>query len=238
MPADQAKLTAAELVKLTPAEQMVAQVHRGTQMAANHVAYLKKLKANGFEPKVAYDIGASALHWTREVKKLWPRCRMVLFDAHAPAEFLYKEHLHYVGVLSDTDHGSRRFYSNDDAFSGNSYYREVGSVQADAIFPETSGTMRETRTLDSVVQEFRFPRPDLVKIDVQGAEIDILHGGKQTLSHAKHLLVELQHTMYNKGAPLAAEAVTYIEMHGWKCIAPAFSSNGPFDADYGFERVL
>jgi len=135
------QITAAERAKLTPAEQMVAHVNRTVHMPEAHVAYLQKLKASGFEPRVAYDIGAAALHWTSEVKKLWPKCKMVLFDAHAPAAFLYKEHKHYIGVLSDVDYSPRKFYQNDNFFGGNSYYREVGSAMADTLFPERDGVV-------------------------------------------------------------------------------------------------
>ena len=39
-------------------------------MPQNHVNYLVKLKNEGFEPKVIYDIGSCVLHWTNVAKKI------------------------------------------------------------------------------------------------------------------------------------------------------------------------
>ena len=47
------------------------------------------------------------------------------------------------------------------------------------------------------------------------------------------MVVELQHTEYNKGALLANESIPLIEELGWNCIDPLFQNNG-CDGDYGF----
>lgn len=203
----------------------------------SHKNYLRNLKASGFEPKVIYDIGACVLHWTRFVEQLWPNAEIIAFDAFEPAEFLYKEHniKYHLGVLSDQDNKEVKFYQNDMLPGGNSYYREIG-CQGGRFFPEDSFKVLQTRTLDSVVQERGFPLPDLVKIDVQGAEKDLISGATNTLVNTKHLIVEMQHEEYNQGAPKVDETRPYIESLGFSCIAPLFSNNGP-DGDYGFVRV-
>ena len=94
----------------------------------------------------------------------------------------------------------------------------------------------KTSTLDSVVKQKNFPLPDLVKMDVQGAEIDILHGGINTISNAQRLILELQIVEYNKGAKLSGESLQIIESMGWKCEDPLFCDNGP-DGDYGFVKI-
>jgi hypothetical protein len=93
----------------------------------------------------------------------------------------------------------------------------------------------KTKTLDTVVNQRGFPLPDFVKIDVQGAELDILKGGITTIGNAERMIVELQHVEYNQGAKLANESLPIIESMGWKCSDPLFQNNGP-DGDYGFVR--
>lgn len=48
---------------------------------------------------------------------------------------------------------------------------------------------------------------DFVKIDVQGAELDVLTHGTKTLEKAKFLLMELSFVEYNSGAPLIDEVL-------------------------------
>ena len=44
-----------------------------------------------------------------------------------------------------------------------------------------------------------WPAPDLIKMDIQGAEMDVLKGAQDCLKTCKDLIVELQTVEYNKG---------------------------------------
>ena len=202
----------------------------------NHFNYLKSLKDSGFEPKVIYDIGSCVLHWTNKAKELWPNATFILFDAFREAEFLYSNYDYHIGVLCDQDNRELRFYKNINLPGGNSYYREVGCENG-KYFPVDNFVIETGMTLDTIVKTRGFPLPDLIKIDVQGAEKDIISGGKNVLSNATHLICEMQHTNYNDGAPKVTETLPYIESLGWKCIAPMLQNNGP-DADYGFINLM
>lgn len=199
-----------------------------------HIHYLLNLKKVGFEPSVIYDIGACVMHWTRIAQVIWPNAKVIMFDAFQPAEFLYKESgIDYaIGVLGNEDGKVVKFYQNDYLPTGNSYYKENN----DAIFPEDRYVEHTMHTLDTVVQKRGFPLPDLIKIDVQGAEKDILAGAPMCLAHTKRMIVEMQAVDYNRGAPKVDETLPFIESLGWKCTAPKFSDNGA-DADYGFVKL-
>jgi FkbM family methyltransferase len=197
----------------------------------DHVKYLRKLKSEGLEPKVIYDIGSCVLHWTNEAKNIWSDSKYVLFDAFEPAEFLYEGYDYHIGVLSDSVK-TVEWWQNDMMPGGNSYYREIGRTD---FFTDGMSTMRLTKTLDEVVKERGFPPPDFIKIDVQGCELDILKGATETLKSVKDLVVELQHMEYNKGAPQVQESLPFIESLGFKCVTPMFAYNGP-DADYHFRK--
>lgn len=199
-----------------------------------HVQYLWYLKRIGFEPKIIYDIGSCVLNWAKEAKLVWPNAKIILFDAFQPAEFLYTGYDYHIGVLSDADNKLLKFYQNEMMPGGNSYYREIGFDNG-RYFPENKYIEMRSKTLDTVVRECGFPLPDLVKIDVQGAEIDILRGGTNTIQNARRLIVELQAIEYNLGAMTADSSLPIIENMGWKCCDPLFQNNGP-DGDYGFVR--
>jgi FkbM family methyltransferase len=201
----------------------------------NHIEYLYKLKREGFEPKVIYDIGSCVLHWTTYAKKIWPDAKIILFDAFEPAEFLYKQYDYYIGVLSDKDDNIVKFYQNDYFPTGSSYYREIGCEGK--FFPEDKYIEKTTKTLDTIVKERGYPLPDFIKMDVQGSELDIINGGRNTIKHAKRMIVELQHTEYNLGAKLCNESIAIIERTGWTCTDPLFQNNG-CDGDYGFVNNL
>lgn len=66
------------------------------------------------------------------------------------------------------------------------------------------------RTLDSLVFTGELRRPDLVKLDVQGYELEVLRGAVSVLEHAQVLLVELSFRRLYAGQPLAHEVITFL----------------------------
>lgn len=207
-------------------------------ISTSYIDYLSKLKASGFEPKVVYDIGACVLNWTTEVGSIWPTAEYLAFDAMPEVEFLYKERglKYHIGVLSDVTGKTVDFYQNNYWPGGNSYYVENPAVKADALkyFNESHKRSLSTVTLDTVARLKAFPKPDLIKMDVQGAELDVLKGAAETLKTAKHVILGLQIVEYNKGAPLVNVVIDYMNQIGFECKG-VFCDKGP-DGDYHFVR--
>lgn len=220
-------------------------LHRDINIPQPHISYLESLKNGGVEPTVIYDIGAAVLHWTKNVQRLWPTAQIIAFEAVREVEDFYKNYgvKHSIGVFSDLPNKNIIFYEDPICLGGNSYYREnkIFSPAAEKIYNDSSGKPRTTNTIDNEVSLKNYPLPDFVKIDVQGAEIDILKGMASTLKNVKHLIVELQHVEYNLGARNVTESIPFIESLGFKLIPQSngnmyFCGNGP-DADYHFVRA-
>ena len=222
-------------------EQRLEDLGQQRLLPQAHVDYLNHLKRSGTEPKVIYDLGSCVLHWYQEAKAVWPQARYCLAEAMPDVEFLYKQHGldYHLGVLSNSDRRTVTFWQNVTHPGGNSYYREnqAHNPQVDEYFPESTKRLVPCRSLDSVIREKKWPLPDLVKMDVQGAEQDVLMGMTQTLPHVKDLILELQNVEYNQGAPLASSVVEWLDQKGFDCVAALFSNNGP-DGDYHFRRRL
>lgn len=212
-------------------------LYNNLSIPQSHIEYLNEIKDEN--PKVIYDIGACVGHWTREARKVWPNSKIILFEAlRELGEFytLSGERDFYLGLLSKQSGTTANFYCNIENPGGNSYYREniKYSPDADRIFPEHFPRKLVTKTLYDVHKEFNLPAPDLIKIDVQGAELDILKGAGDLLREVKHLILELQSVEYNKGAPLKDEVIDWLSQNGFKLVKQ-IADQGP-DGDYHFIR--
>jgi len=205
----------------------------------NHKRYLNYIRDTyNFYPKVIYDIGSCVLHWTYGARETWNDSKIILFDATDIFEQLYikRNYEYHIAALSKNSNGIVSFYQNNHMFAGNSYYRENPkySPSAATLFDESKIIELPTITLDDVVKNRFFPAPDLIKIDVQGAELDILIGAHESLKTCQHLVIELRNVEYNIGSPEKEDIIQFLEAVGFKNIG-MFSDNGP-DADYHFMR--
>jgi FkbM family methyltransferase len=207
---------------------------KSNTLPRQHIEYLVKMKNNGINPKVIYDIGSCVGAWTNIAKQIWPDAKYILFDGFKDVEFIYQieEYDYNIGVLSNEDDRNITWYENKIMPYGNSYYKENN----DKYFPESCGKEVLSETLSTVIKRKGFPLPDLIKFDIQGCERDVILGSKDIVSHASNLIVEMQHENYNNDAPTSIDLVPVIENIGFKLITPLFCNNGP-DGDYHFEKI-
>lgn len=230
-------------VDFDPVLQRLRVLHDQDLLPQDHVEYLWKLKADGIEPKVVYDIGACVLHWANKAKQVWPEANIIPFEAMKAVAPLYKEagfeHFAVGCVLSDVTGEKVEFYENLEHPAGNSLYKENNQLSplADQLFPEDKKVVRKTNTLDDIVDLNDLPKPDLIKMDIQGAELKALKGATKTLESCDHLILELQHLDYNLGAPKAQEVIDYLKTVGFELVGNTMFSGSDIDGDYHFIRI-
>lgn len=217
-----------ELPQINPVEARLRDLASRDDQPRDHVEYLKQMN---IQPKVIYDIGACVMHWTKEARKIWPDSKVIMFDAMDHAEFLYKESgLDYYceGPLGDFTRWVK-FYENPTDPAGNSVFKEDTQ-----FFTEEHAVDKKMRSLDDVVKEKAWPKPDLVKIDVQGAELLILVGAEKTLFQCNDIIIEMQHQEYNLGAPQKDVVTQYLIESGFELVSQIHV--GQVDGDYHFTR--
>ena len=197
----------------------------------NFLEYMKNHLYINDEIKVIYDIGSCVLHWSRWATHFWPNAKLFCIDGFDALKEMYNINKinYHLGVLSNKNNEVVNWWENNLLYGGNSIYKEIN----DQIFNDNNKLSRVSRTLDSVVMEKGWPTPDLIKIDVQGAEMDILKGGLETIANCKYIIMELQEIEYNIGAPLAKQVIEFMRVNGWLLHTPKFSNN-LYDADYFF----
>ena len=90
-----------------------------------------------------------------------------------------------------------------------------------SLFSERSNVPRSSErlvmhTLDEIAgATLQLASPLFLKLDVQGAELEILRGGAKTLAMAEVVQLEVQLLHYNQGAPPAAEVIAFMDRSGF-----------------------
>ncbi len=183
----------------------------------SHEQTLRRLAALGFAPGVIYDIGAFHGYWTKAARKVFPDARYFLFEANEDNEprLVQTGERFFIAALAAEEGAQRTFFLPKEAVTtGASLYREQSEHYAGEKLRTVAVT---TRRLDALAAEHRLPPPDLIKLDVQGAELDVLAGAGALIDHARALIAETSFMALNAQAPLIADVLATAATLGFTC---------------------
>ncbi len=173
---------------------------------------LARARANGLQPGRIFDVGAYQGDFARLARSLWPRAELVCFEpldeprarlqqwAAAQADIRISDCL-----LGAATQSAVVFHAAETA----------SSVLAEHINTSLPTILRDMWCLDEWVQQQALPPlPSLLKLDVQGYELNVLKGAETTLQHVDAVLAEVNLLDIHAGAPLLAELVVWLQAHG------------------------
>ena len=166
-------------------------------------------KQSGLEIRCIYDIGANKGDWAREAKVHFPDAKFILFEGNPVHKYDLEKtgYKYFIQALSDGK-GIREFYSIGG--TGDSFYKET-TIHYTNIKPLEI----EVESLDNLFITEKLQSPDFIKIDVQGAELDVLKGGHLVCQGATFVYMECPIIKYNYGAPTLTDYVKFMEEIGF-----------------------
>jgi FkbM family methyltransferase len=167
-------------------------------------AYVR-LRSKGFQPSSIIDVGAYEGNWTRVVRRVFPDAPVLMVEAQpAKRPNLEKVCRELPGVRYE-----QALLGRDRGQSVPFFEMGTGS----SMFPENSNVSRNVTELITVpLDELAGPiaGPALLKIDVQGAELEVLEGSPKTLAACEVVQLEVALLPYNQGAPTITEVLNYM----------------------------
>jgi FkbM family methyltransferase len=186
--------------------------------AVNMRSSLRRLFQLGARPRVIVDGGANVGDWTRLARRIFPHATILMVEAQP-------EHQSALARLCQSDPSHLRYASTllgpEAAGTATMYVTEdTGRRTGSSVLPENTDVPRRavelpTTSLDALMAAQSL-QPDLIKLDVQGYEIEVLKGATKALRDAEFLLLELSFWPYNDGAPLLAEALAWMRQKGFR----------------------
>lgn len=176
------------------------------------VSYFRLAK-HGFRPNGIIDIGAYHGEWSRLIARIYPTTPILMIEAQAEkgpqleAICALLPHAKFELSLLGNKEGSESVFNVME--TGSSLYSERSNV------PRTRCTLT-MHTLDNVLKKHpQLKTPLLVKLDVQGAELDVLSGGNHALALAEVVQLEVALMNYNEGAPDMNAVINFMTARGF-----------------------
>ena len=197
----------------------------GTQMA--HA--IEHLVEKGFDPRVTVDVGAARGYWSLNVGYLFPNSEFYMIDPLVENEPSLKQichnnsRFHYVLTAVGDRPGESRMNLTPD-LEGSSlleYYGPGGNRQR----------VVQVATLDQLIRKSCVQAPHFVKIDVQGFEMHVLHGGGLIFNTAEVLIIETNLFKFMPDCPRVHEVVGYLAERDFFLFDIAGSLRRPYQND-------
>lgn len=174
---------------------------------------LRNLQAQGFSPARIVDCGAFTGTWSQTAKSLFPQAEILMIEANPEKETSLRAvqsqfpgSIQYaMTLLGPAARASVPYFQME---TGSSVYEEQSNFSRNVLHLPMA-------TLDDTIASHGFHGVELLKLDVQGFELEVLKGATSCLGQASIVLLEVSFLPYNKNAPLADEVVTFMSQQGF-----------------------
>ena len=174
---------------------------------------LRLLKNKNFYPKNIIDVGCGHGEWSKRMLKYFPDSNFYLFDANnnneAHLQDLKKNNskLYYKICLLSDNIDDYKFYNmgtGSSIFEENTFHRRtVETIKSSTLYSELPKNILNTKS-------------NLIKLDVQGAELKILKGLYNMFEFFEIVILEVSLHEYNKGAPLYIDVLNFMYSNNYK----------------------
>lgn len=187
----------------------------------------------------AIDVGANVGFYTNLIARQLESARVLAIEPTANALAKLRSNIErngigartlvFAGIASDRE-GTRRL----NTVVGKEEYSSIGTLAHPSILNEQFETSEvQSSTIDALVRHHGLD-PGFIKIDVEGAEYEVLRGAESTLrNHRPVVLSELSTALLRHNGTSAAEVVAYLQRLGYRVVDPLHPDEPFAEREYG-----
>lgn len=171
-------------------------------------------------PATLIDVGANKGQFSTAVRGLFPSATIHAFEPLPEAGdvfaavFAHDDRVHLHRVAIGSSRATMPFYVTDRADSSSLLRPGAGQKAAFGVSTASEIAVKVVPLSDEI-DLTRLPTPIMMKVDVQGAELEVLRGCSD-LSAIDHIYVELSFVELYEGQALFDEVRAYLETSGFE----------------------
>ena len=172
------------------------------------------------QPRVIYDIGANVGTWTLLAKTFFPQAEIQAFEPladhverfRANTRALSNVYLHTVCLGSSRGEASMRVANKSDA---SSLLPMTDIARHKWSLSEVGEVMVPMLPLDDAREDLGLAAPALIKLDIQGFELEALRGAQTTLESTSAVLCEICFEEYYHGQCSFEDVTAFLSARGF-----------------------
>ena len=196
--------------------------------------FLEDAKARGFKARGIVDVGANIGTWTRMALSVFgdipflviePQDEMVL-----PLTALIEKRpgCHFIKAGAGREPGKLVQTIWED-LGGSSFLPPID----DALRKEGRQRLTKIVTIDDVLRKYPTFYPDLVKLDIQGFELEALAGGETLFGRTELFIVETSLFEFMPRQPVLRDVIAFMADRGYEVYDVTEFGRRPFDGALG-----
>lgn len=199
-----------------------------------------ELSKKQYQIKTIYDIGANRGSWTQLAKSIIPHAVIHAFEPIPEFQETFLQNtkelqnvfLHKTALGSETKDAVMNIAGDASSFF------KMGKVLEQFPHINYKGESEGVKmtALDEYIKHENLPYPDLMKLDVEGYELEVLKSGYECMSRCKYLVLEVSFIERHVGQPLFPEVTYFLSQYNYKI--EAFCVNMPLGKEVIVTDVL
>ncbi len=190
--------------------------------------------------KCVIDIGANEGQFASIIRSVLPTCVIHSFEP-IPQTFKkltenFKNDPFYNAYNVACGKDNENIYFNQNDFTPASSFLNLTTLASKEYknIDRTSKILVKVINLDSYLKKIELQKPYLVKIDTQGSEKNVLHGGEFLIKNAQVLIIELSFKSLYENQPLFGEIYDLLISWGFKYCGNLEQSYSPITGEVLF----
>ena len=208
-----------KLLNILRERVFISALFKGTAAGTEHLKMLNDLDCNHI-----IDIGANKGQFALIARKKFPKARIDSFEPLSVAANIFEKvfknddstFLHRIAIGKKEDVATIYVSKKDDSSS----LLPIGENQV-ALFPGTEKLEQrsiQVRPLENIIAKSDIQKPAMLKIDVQGYELDVLYGCKSLFDKINYIYCECSFLELYEGQALAPEIIDFLSKNGFKLL--------------------
>jgi FkbM family methyltransferase len=188
----------------------------------------------GFKCNNILDVGAHSTKWARTAKEYFPDSKIFMIEPLSEMEEKLKD-------FCKEFPGSKYFLNGAGAENGKLYLTATSELEGANFLQEENPHLVKSKvqreidiiTINSLIEKKEIEIPEIVKLDIQGFELEALKGGDLLFGKTEVFIIEASFFEFIEGSPLFSDVVQFMAVRGYEVYDfPGFLRR-PFDNALG-----